>query len=197
MGVIFTRKFGIMSDDFIKIATGRSKYSTYFLLIFMCVAPAAVFTKIELLDHIAWIMLIILGVFIFITGIVTRQEASDSRNWPKIEVKFLSTSLKSMSSNSGGRIYAPDIKCKFNIGNSEYKGTEYDLSASYGSRSQAEDKIALIKQKKSLFVHYKPSAPEVNVINPGIHFSHYIRIVVGVCTVVIPLLIWVGVIQLK
>lgn len=185
-----------MSDDFIKIATGRSKYSTYFLLIFMCVAPAAVFTQIELLDQIAWIMLIILGVFIFITGIVTRQEAKDSNNWPKIEVKLLGTSLKSISSSSGGRSYAPDIRCKFIVGGSEYKGTEYDLSASYGSKSQAEDKIALIKQKKPLFVYYKPSAPEINVINPGVRFSHYIRIVFGICTVVTPLLIWCGIIEL-
>ena len=50
---------------------------------------------------------------------------------------------------------------------------------------------------KPLFIHYKPSAPEINVINPGIHFTHYIRIIIGIVTVVIPLLIWSGIIELR
>jgi hypothetical protein len=186
-----------MSDGFMKIATGRSIYSTYFLLVFMCVAPVAVFTDNKLLDSIAWIMLITLGVFIFITGIVTRKEAIDSKNWPKVEATLLSTTVKSNSGESGGKTYAPDIRCKFTVGGSEYKGTEYDLSASYGSKNKAEDKINLIKQMKPLFLHYKPSNPEINVINPGIHFTHYIRIIIGIVTVVIPLLIWSGIIVLR
>ncbi|MCI2282465.1 DUF3592 domain-containing protein [Colwellia sp. MSW7] len=163
----------------------------------MCVAPAAMFTNNAFLDSIAWVMLIILGVFIFITGIVTRKEAIDSHNWPKVEAKLLRASLKSTSSGSGGRSYTPDIKCKFIVGGSEFKGTEYDLSAGYGSKAKAEDKINLVKQMNPLFIHYKPSAPEINVINPGIHFTHYIRIIIGIVTVIFPLLIWSGIIELR
>ena len=188
-----------MSEGLTKIATGRSKYSTYFLLVFMCVAPLAVFTSYEWLDGIAWIMLIILGGFIFITGIVTRKEATDSNNWPKVEAKLLSTSLTYTSSGSGGtsKRYAPVIKCKFNVDGAEYKGVEYDFSASYTSKDKAEDKVNLIKQMKPLLIHYNPSAPEINVINPGIHTTHYIRIIIGLITVIIPILIWNGIIELK
>ncbi|MFO6424712.1 DUF3592 domain-containing protein [Motilimonas sp. KMU-193] len=186
-----------MMDGFLKIATGRSIYATHFLLVFMFVAPAAVLTDYVLLDSIAWIMLIILGIFILITGIITRQEAIDSHNWPRVEAKLLSTSLKSNSSSSGGRSYAPEIKCKFRVDNTEYQGTEYDFSASYGAKHKAEAKVQQVKQMQPLLIHYKPSAPEINVIHPGLHSSHYIRIVIGLAAIIMPVLIWSGVIVLK
>ena len=181
---------------FIDIAMGRSRYSLYFLLIFMVVAPTAFFTDFIWLDHIAWLMLVILGVFISITGVITHQEALASANWPRVPAWLISASLKYNSTCSGGRAYAPDIKCDFQVDGTTYKGTEYDLSASYGLKSIAEDKVKEVKQKP-LYIYYKPTQPEINVIHPGVRYSHYVRTIVGLLTIILPILFWSGVITVR
>lgn len=185
-----------MSKMFTEIATGRNKYSIYFLLIFMCVAPVAIFTHYILLDAIAWIMLIVLGFFIFVTGIVTRQEAKDSYHWPRQEAHSLRCSLNYMT-NNGVKSYIPVIRCKFNVNGKEYQGTEYDFSASYTSKDNANEKLNSVKSMTPLLVYYKPSDPTINVINPGIHSTHYIRFILGALMVVMPILIWSGIVVLK
>lgn len=51
------------NNIFEKIATGRSIYSTYFLLAFMVIAPTAFFTEHEWLEVLAWTMFAVLGLF--------------------------------------------------------------------------------------------------------------------------------------
>ncbi|MCE2573436.1 DUF3592 domain-containing protein [Motilimonas eburnea] len=180
----------------IKIATGRSIYSTYFLLIFMFIAPAAVFTSHQVLDVIAWIMLITLGVFIFITGVVTFQEAIASKNWPSSQAYNVKYSLK-CTSNKGAKSYIPAIKCNFTVDGTEYSGTEYDFSASYTSKVKADAKLDSVKSRSSVLIYYKPSDPSINVINPGLNATPFIRIVLGVLMIIVPILIWSKFIILK
>ena len=97
---IFTWRLGEMSKMFVEIVTGRNKISIYFLLIFMFLAPVAFFTNYPILNGIAWIMLMILGCFIFTTGIITRKEAKDSYNWPKEKAHSLRCSLNYTTNNN-------------------------------------------------------------------------------------------------
>ncbi len=185
-----------MSNLIINIATGRNKISIYFLVIFMFLAPVAVFTNYKLLDAIAWIMLIILGIFIVITGFVTLQEAKESIDWPKAEANNLECSLKS-TTNNGVTSYAPHIQCKFNVDGKEYSGTEFDFSSTYTTENEANNKLDAVKAMNPLIIYYKPSTPSINVINPGVYSVPYVRVVLGFLMVVMPILFWSGVIVLK
>ncbi|WP_156029438.1 hypothetical protein [Shewanella colwelliana] len=100
-----------MFKSFMLIATGRSIYSTYFLLVLMVVAPAAVFTEYLWLDSLAWLMLIIIGVFVAITGLVTLKDGLQSAQWPRVEARVKNCSL-TWRTNRGTKSYAPKIGLK-------------------------------------------------------------------------------------
>lgn len=179
------------------IATGRHRYGIYFLLIFMFVGPAALFTDYTWLDAIAWFMLITLGIFILITGVVTLKEAKDSVNWPTVTSELSSASLTFSTGNSGVKSYAPVIKCKFDLDGSTYTGTEYDFSASYTSKDKAQNKIDLVKKMTPLVVYYKPSDPKISVIHPGVHSTHYLRLIIGIAVITVAIFIIANGIQLN
>jgi hypothetical protein len=184
-----------MFDTFIKIATGRSHYSTLFLVIFMFIAPAAMFTQYSWLDAIGWVMTIILGIFILITGLVSWQEGRASHRWPRVKVKLKSAHLQAHSGSKGGMSYSPKVNCSFLIDGEEITGTEYDFSASYTSKSKAKKKVDEVKAMNPLLVHYKPEDPSINVIHPGVHFVAFLRVLIGLAAVIISSLSWSGYIQ--
>ncbi|MCL6415726.1 DUF3592 domain-containing protein [Aestuariirhabdus sp. Z084] len=183
-----------MPNGLMSIATGRSIYSTYFLIVFMIVAPAAVFTPYQWLDAIAWFLLIVLGVFILITGLITWQDAARSVRWPKIEAKLLGCSLEWRTSK-GSKRYTPNIRCQFTINGKTYSGTEYDFSASATDKKKSQAIIDNIQSSTSVAIYYKPSDPSVNVIHPGTHLVHYLRIIIGSGAVIVAALSWAGIIS--
>lgn len=182
-----------MFKSFMLIATGRSIYSTYFLLVLMVVAPAAVFTEYLWLDSLAWLMLIIIGVFVAITGLVTLKDGLQSAQWPRVEARVKNCSL-TWRTNRGTKSYAPKISCQFRVKGQEFTGTQFDFSASYTSKDKAQALLDSVSSQRTLVIHYKPSDPAINVIHPGVCFVHYVRIIVGVVAVVVAVLSWLGII---
>ena len=96
--------------------------------------------------------------------------------------------------NNNVRSYIPVIKCKFNVGDNEYEGAEYDFSASYTSKDVANKKLDSVKNITPLMVYYKPSDPAINVINPRVYSVFYFRFIIGAMMVVMPILIWSGIV---
>jgi len=185
-----------MLDQFLKIAAGRSIYSTYFLLIFMVVVPLSVFTNIFLVDELAWCLLVVLALFIFISGTITLREGINSKHWPRVpaKLKYCSTTFKI---DKGHKSYMPKITCTFMVNGQEFNGTEYDFSASYTRKEKALEKVDEIKGMDCLWIYYKPSDPSVNVIHPGVHSVQFIRIVVGTGLWILAFLLWQGIISIS
>jgi len=181
-----------MFDTFMKVATGRSHYAMLYLFVFMFVAPASMFTDYTWLDALGWSMTIILGIFIFITGVVNVQEGRQSFHWPRANAKLKSARLQVQTGNKGGRSYSPKIVCTFIVGGQEYEGAEYDFSSSYSAKVKSEKKVAEVKAMQPLLVHYKPEDPSINVIKPGLHFVAFLRLLVGLAAVVISAMSWLG-----
>ena len=167
-----------MKEYFLKLALGRTVHSTYFLLALMVICPWAFFTNSEWLDQLAFSMLIVIGLFIFITGWVTFNEAKASHHWPSVKSELDWIGLKShRSSNSTS--YAPDIRCFFDVKGVIYQGTEYDFGANFTSKSKAEAKKKEVEEMSPLVIRYKPNDPSINVIYPGVHLVHFVRLLMG------------------
>jgi hypothetical protein len=177
-----------MKERFLQIALGKSHYSTLFLVCYMVIAPLAFFTDSILLEYLAWFMTIVLGLFIFITGWVTLKHAKQSHQWPLAQGKWLSGSLTQRSSNGSFR-YITNIHIKFQVAGKEYKGTQYDFSDSYESKNTAQKKLDEIKNMHPLWIRYNPNDPADNVIHPGVHFVHSIRLIIGTLAMIVPVLI--------
>jgi len=186
-----------VADSFLDIATGRSTKVYWFFIPFMFVVPVAVFTDYVWLDHIGWAMTLIMGFFIFITGIVTLQEARASKTWPQTIAKLKSASLGYRSGSKGGLLYYPVVKVEFKVDGQSYSGTEYDFSASAEQKYKAEQKLQEIKQAHPLWIYYNPNDPAMNVIHPGVSLVHFLRLILGLGIMVIVPLSWLGIIQYR
>ena len=184
-----------MNTTFVKIVKGEHWLSISLLLLFMLVAPAAMFTDYMWLDVLGWIMLISLGALIFLAGIMSYVDAKNSYRWPRVPAQLLSCSLRANSHN--GRLrYMPTVKCEFTVRGKQYDGAQYDFSASYLAKEVAQRQIDEVKANFPLLVYYKPSDPSISVIHPGVSYSHYLRIFFGLAAIVMPILIWSGKINL-
>jgi hypothetical protein len=98
-------------------------------------------------------------------------------------------------SSKGVLSYNPKITCEFKLHDQIYSGTEYDFSANYTRKEKAQNKLDQVKCINKLKVFYKPTDPSINVIFPGIHLVHFVRLIIGLATIVISILSWVGVIE--
>lgn len=183
-----------MKERFLQIALGKSHYSTLFLVCYMVVAPSAFFTDYLVLEYLAWFMTIVLGLFIFITGWVTLLHAKQSHHWPVAQGKWLSGSLIQRSSNGSLR-YTPKIRIQFSVAGETFNGTQYDFSASYNSKEVAQRKLDEIKKMHPLWIRYHPNDPSENVIHPGVHLVHYVRLIMGILAMIVPILIMLGYIR--
>ena len=142
------------------------------------ILPLAVCTEYPLINHAAWLLLIIIGILITIHGIETYNEARASKHWPKCEVAWFRCSLDSQKSGKG-LSYAPKVDCTFYIDGTMWHGTLYDFGGVYEGKREAEEKVQKINSMDSLTISYNPEDPSINVIYPGPRFTHCLRIFLG------------------
>ena len=140
--------------------------------------PLALFTEYTVIDHAAWLLLIICGSLITLYGIETYNEARASKHWPKCEVASFKCSLDSQRGNKG-LVYAPKVDCTFYIDGTRWHGTLYDFGGVYEGKREAEEKVQKINSMSSLTISYNPEDPSINVIYPGPRFTHCLRIILG------------------
>ncbi|MGD1922209.1 MAG: DUF3592 domain-containing protein [Pleurocapsa sp.] len=162
-----------------------------FILFYVPILWWAVLSGRSIAIRAAWIMTFWLGVVIVIVGIVTSIDACQSHSWSRVRAKLTKYDIK-RNSDSDGTTYELSIMYQFKIGDRNYRGTNYDFSDFAGSLASAERKIESLKQlvdeEGYINVFYKPSDPELNVICPGIHPIHGIRLVFGLALMVLSLL---------
>lgn len=177
------------NNKFILLVTSSNRFSFVFIVVFMAVILTAMATGGDAFwSKLAWYMLSVLGVFTFLGGIVSHQQASESKRWPKVSATLLSARVYSKVSGSS-QTYAPSVEYSFKFNGREYKGCTIDYSDTSASESWAEKAVKEIEKKSTmLMVHVNPENPEKNVLNPGVQFVHAARYVIGLAMVAIGLL---------
>lgn len=187
-----------MFSKLIKEIVRGKIFPCLFIFLYVGVIWWAVFSGQPIAIQSAWIITFLLGIIIIIVGIVTSLDAWQSPSWTVTRAKLTKCDVKKISS-SDGSTYEPAVIYQFRIGDRHYMGTNYDFSDTSGSRIAATRKIESLKKlldsEGYINVYYKPSEPELNVINPGIHVIHGIRLVFGLVLVGISLSTLSGIIQ--
>lgn len=169
----------------LSIALGEHVYATWFLLLCMVVFPAAFFLRYPWLVNCAWVLLFVLGLFVFITGYVSGKQALASRQWPKAECTLESLGMKSQRNNRH-LSYRPDIGCRFTVSGSVYEGTEFDLGTAYESKTKVQNKLDTLEKQLPLFVYYDPNDPAINTLHPGLRSVHWLRLLFGSVAMAVP-----------
>jgi len=179
-----------MKDNkYLSLVTSNNRFSFVFILIFFAVTLTAMATgDNSFWSTLAWSMFSLLGLFIFFGGIVSHQQAAESKRWPKVGAKLLSARVYTKVGGSSQE-YAPSVEYAFKFHGREYKGNTIDYSDVSGSEARAKK---IVKQLESqgamLMVHVNPDNPEKNVLNPGVRFVHAARYIIGLAMIAIGLL---------
>lgn len=169
-----------------------------FILIYVVIVWWAVLSGQSIAIRATWIMTCLLGIIIIIVGVVTSIDAFQSSSWSVARAKLTKCGVKKIS-DSDGSTYAPSVIYQFRVGDRHYIGTNYDFSDISASRTAADRKIEslekLLDSEGYINIYYKPNKPELNVICPGVHLIHGIRVVLGLVMVVVSLLTLLGIIR--
>lgn len=180
-----------------EIVRGKAFFCLFFLF-YTVIIWWAVLSGQPIAIKATWIMTFLLGIIIVIVGIVTSIDAFQSTSWSIIRAKLTACKVKKIS-DVDGSTYKPLVVYQFRVGDRHYFGSNYDFSDISGSQITATRKIEslnkLVDSEGYINVYYKPSEPELNVIFPGIHSIHGIRLVLGLVMMVISFLTLSGIIQ--
>lgn len=187
-----------MISKIIKEIVRGKMFFCSFILIYVPIIWWAVLSGNPMAIKAVWIMTLFLGIVIFIVGIVTSMEAWQSPSWSRTKAKLTECFVKKIS-DSEGSSYAPGVVYQFRVGDRHYYGSSYDFSDFFSSRIAANQKIESLQesvdQEGYIDIYYKPDEPDLNVIYPGVHPIHGIRLIFGLALIGIPLLTLFGIIQ--
>ena len=176
----------------VEITRGKV-FPCIFLLCYSVVLPLAFIQQNPLMIRIAWWMSLALGLIVILHGIVSWIDAYQSKNWPRVKAELKQCLVRYSQSDE---VYKPVVKYEFYLKSKKYTGRHIDFSDMYGSKASAEAKVNRVKDRADdLYVYYKPNDPTLNVIEPGIHTIHPIRLVFGIAVTVISILGIVGIIK--
>ena len=133
-------------------------------------------------------MTFLLGIILVIVGIVTFMKAWQSPSLSIVRAKLTKCELKK-NYDAEGSTYEPTVIYQFRIGDRHYIGTKYDFSDVAGSRITTERKIKSLKElvdsEGYIDIYYQTSEPELNVIYPGIHPIHGVRLIFGLVLMIV------------
>jgi len=186
-------------QNFIRLVTSSQIFAFFFILAFLLVIIAAVLTENNsLFVKLGWSMLALLGVFITITAFVSHAEARQSKRWPKVSAKLLSTGIRSSLGSGDGSNYTPVASYEYSYLGNDYTGSTIDFSASSGSENWAKKVIQQLEDKGiALTANVNPQNPEMSVLNPGVRLVHYLRYLIGPAMVIIGVLAALDIIHFK
>lgn len=193
-----------MFSKIIKEIVRGKMFFCSFVLLYIAIIWWALLSGQSIAVKAALVMTCLLGVILIIVGIATSIEAIQSHSWLTARAKLTKHDLK-ISINPNGtshrnrKTYKPVVSYQFKVGDRNYIGSNYDFSDFSGSKISAKRKIESLRlqldEEGYIRIYYKPSDPEINVIYPGIHLIHGVRLVLGLMFMLVPLLTLLGIIQ--
>jgi len=187
-----------MFSKIIKEIVRGQTFPCLFLLLYIMITWWAVLSGQPIAVKATWVMTFLLGIIIVITGVVTSIDAWQSHSWLIVRAK-LAECFVTKGFDSDGTTYAPAVVYQFKVGDRHFQGSSYDFSDFSGSLTTANEKIESLRQLVDadgcINIYYKPSEPELNVIYPGVHPIHCIRLIFGFILIGLSLLTLVGIIQ--
>ena len=177
-------------NKLITLVTKNALFAMGYIVIFIGVAFTAMITGGNpFWVKASWSMLSLLGIFVSIGAYVSHQEASQSKRWPTVSAKLLSTRVSSGLATGNQHTYSPVAEYEFSYMGKKYRGNTIDYSAASGSQAWAQKVIDQLQQRGiALVVSVNPENPEMNVLNPGVRLVHYMRYLIGPAMIVIGLL---------
>ncbi len=108
------------------------------------------------------------------------QNARQSESWPTTSGQIIYSDVRESRDNEGTTSYYADIEFTYVVGDQRYTADKVSFGE-YGSgtRRHAADIVARYPQGMAVTVYYDPTAPETAVLEPGVTWSSYLVLIIG------------------
>ena len=126
----------------------------------------------------------LIGIGMTVWGIGILKDAKASTSWPTVQGEITGSRIdKSTSRDSDGHTdttYRADVTYRYAVEDAEYTGDTVSFGE-YGSdrRSHADRIVKRYPVGKEVKVHYDPEKPEKAVLEPGVTWSSYLVLGMG------------------
>ena len=126
------------------------------------------------------------GVGISIYGWTVLQNGRDSENWPSTQGQIVNSAVR-VSSDEDGTTYHADVTFDYVVNDHRYTGDEVSFGQ-YGSsnRNHAREIVARYASGTGVLVYYNPEQSQTAVLEPGVTWSSFFILGMGLCFSIIP-----------
>ena len=135
-------------------------------------------------------LLIFVGVGIGLSfwGWNVLQNARVSESWPTTTGEILSSNIR-IDDDDEGTSYFGDVTFRYVVADLPYTSDNVSFGQYGGNRSHAEEIVAKYPVGSQVTVYYDPNEVETAVLEPGVTWSSYLLIGMGVLFTCIPIII--------
>jgi hypothetical protein len=129
------------------------------------------------------------GIGLSIWGWNVLQNARVSESWPSTNGEIISSTVR-VDDDDDGTSYFGDVTFRYVVADLAYTADNVSFGQ-YGSsnRSHAEDIVAKYPVGSQVTVYYDPDAAQTAVLEPGVTWSSYFIIGMGLLFICIPLVV--------
>jgi hypothetical protein len=110
--------------------------------------------------------------------------ADESLTWPSAPGTILYASVMSSSSYRSGTTHNVSIHYRFSVDGRVLEGRRATFGAAL-SRRECQDIVDAHPVGSIAEIHYRPGAPEINVVQPGGGASYGLAVVAGICELIL------------
>lgn len=128
------------------------------------------------------------GIGLSLWGWSVLQKARVSESWPQAQGEIVSSEVR-RSDDENGSSYSGDVTFEYVVADSRYSSDNVSFGQYSGNRSHAEEIVAKYPVGSRVTVYYDPEDVATAVLEPGVTWSSYFLIGMGVLFTCIPIII--------
>ena len=128
------------------------------------------------------------GIGLSLWGWSVLQNARVSESWPTTTGEILSSNVR-IDDDDEGTSYFGDVTFRYVVADLPYTSDNVSFGQYGGNRSHAEEIVAKYPVGSQVTVYYDPNEVETAVLEPGVTWSSYLLIGMGVLFTCIPIII--------
>lgn len=146
----------------------------------------------KIIIRIILVTLLLFGIGFSIYGFYSLQDALNSKTWPSVDGKIISSEIKTrISSTSTKNEYEPIIRYEYSVEGKIYISDKILFgSAIYLRKKVAENFLNNYKVGKKVQAFYNPNNPNISVLEPGANWDAYKILLFGLGFIIISLIIF-------
>jgi hypothetical protein len=132
---------------------------------------------------------LVVGVGISIWGVSIVRNGAASENWPSTAGEIVEAYVRD-STDEDGTTYHAEVTFRYTVNDQWYAGDTVNFGE-YGSSdySHAQEIVDRYSSGQRVTVYYKPDSPGTAVLEPGLTWSSYLVLGIGLCFAGVPMLI--------